>query len=225
MRNLTRIFLTLTVSMLLAAVCAAQQGGRMKKPNKGRTRPATSQPAAPSREVVVVVDPGKIVVPTEVREVGNATINYYGTKDKTDVSLALLQVYEHRQVPLQLFCGFEVAGKEVVRPESVRLQLTWDPAEFRKGMRLFRRGGSLAIEADGRQFNFEAELGRCPQRAAGVDVCDSMHARVDFASFEQILNSKSVKVRAEPHVFELSETHLDALRDLLRAIKSPAGKP
>ncbi|HJQ32619.1 MAG TPA: hypothetical protein VJ866_10585 [Pyrinomonadaceae bacterium] len=214
MRNLTRISLCLTLSLLLAAVCGAQQGRRTKRSNKRGT--------APPREGVIISSSPPDVA-TEVRQVGNATINYYGTKDETMVFVELPQVYEYQQLPLELFCHFNVAGKKVVRPESVLVQLSWDTLTFRirKGMRLFRRG-DISIEADGRRFNFKAEQA-CD--TGWVESCDMTLAHMDFASFEQIVNSKRVKVRVEPHTFELSETQLDALRDMLRAIEPAATKP
>jgi hypothetical protein len=83
----------------------------------------------------------------------------------------------------------------------------------------FREGGRLVIEADGKRFDFDTELPGCYQR-----LCTDMSARVDFATFERIANSKSVKVHADRFTFELSEVGREALRDVLRTIET-AKKP
>lgn len=49
-----------------------------------------------------------------------------------------------------------------------------------------------------------------------------MSARVGFAAFEQIANSKSVRVHAAQYTFDLNEAGREGLRDMLRAIEAPA---
>jgi hypothetical protein len=211
MQRFALVFISIAASLLMAVACAAQQKARTKKSNKRDAPPAP----------ILVAGPGKVLVPSAVRHVGSATIQYLGAVDKTSVFVELPRVYRSQDLWLDLFCSFDVRGKEVVAPESVNLQLQWDTFAVRKDMRLFRNGSSLTFEADGRRFEFKAEQS-CVSEG---EKCDHTLAQIDFASLQQILNSKSVRVQAEPHAFELSEGELDSLRDLLRAVKPPAGKP
>ena len=73
----------------------------------------------------------------------------------------------------------------------------------------------LVLEADGRQFSFKVVSG-----GAGSGLVP--YAEIAFPSFEQIANSKSVKGRMGRLAFELTESHREALRDLLRALEPPA---
>jgi hypothetical protein len=208
MRHLKRIFLCLAASLLMVVACAAQQKARTKKSSK-------HDPPPP----VLVPGPGKLLVPTAVRHVGSATVQYIGAIDKTSVYVELPRVYRSQGLWLDLYCGFDVPGKDVVTPETIDLSLDWDTNVFRKEIRLFRKGGVVVFEADGRRFEFEAEQSCFSDE---VEKCDHTVAHMDLDSFRQILNGRVVRVQAEPHAFELREKELDALRDLLKAIESPA---
>jgi hypothetical protein len=145
--------------------------------------------------------------------VGQATVSYSRDENETSVSVGG-EVYRKPPVAIWLFCSFSVSGTEVVRPEAVEVSATAN------GELVFKEGSRLVIEADGKRFDFATEQPGCHER-----LCVDMNARVDFATFERIANSKSVKVYADRFAFVLNEGARQALRDVLRTIESPAKKP
>jgi hypothetical protein len=211
-RSITRICLCLTASISLAAACVGQEGSRPKK-----RRVKSQQRAAPQRQeeirVPSLITSAPVPSPGEVRQVGQAEVRYYRDSNTTYVSAGSV-VYEKSPVSMDLSFTFSVSGKEVVRPEAVTVALSTN------GVAVFKEGAGLSVEADGKRFDFKPQPTSCFERQ-----CVDVTALVEFATFEQIANSRSVKIRAERFAFELSENGREAMRDLLRSVESPLEKP
>ncbi|HVF68818.1 MAG TPA: hypothetical protein VM914_14200 [Pyrinomonadaceae bacterium] len=120
------------------------------------------------------------------------------------------EVYRERGQVIDWFLAFNSHGREVVRPDKVRVNFIFDAGSL--------KAKSLLLEADGRQFSFDITSS---PGAAEV----SPYADIDFTSFEQIANSKSVKGSMGRLTFELTERNREIMRDLLRTVGSPAKKP
>jgi len=200
MFTLTRIFLCLAVSLTLAGASAAQT---RSKPKSG-SRKAKQKP----KEMTII---GPAVEEPEVRQVGAARLSYSAPpSDSRLVMVYLSEVYRERGQAIDLSVNFRVAGREGGRPDEVRVNVHSDGNSFRPKR--------LVLEADGRQFSFNITSG-----GAGSGLVP--YADIDFPSFEQIANSKSVKGSVGRLTFELDESHREALRDMLRALEVPAKSP
>ncbi|HZB46740.1 MAG TPA: hypothetical protein VE360_15900 [Pyrinomonadaceae bacterium] len=209
---LARIFLCLSVSIFLAAVGAGQDSKRSKrKTTKAAPRPASEKGEA--ARFPGIITSGGPALPGEVREVGQVTISYDRGENETTVSAASV-VYQQPPVLIMLSYSFSVSGKEVVRPEAV--EVTADT----NGELVFQEGSRLAVEADGKRFDFDPRPSGCHQQQ-----CVGVSARVDFDTFERIANGKSVKIHAGRFTFDLSERGRDAMRDMVRAVDGPAKNP
>jgi hypothetical protein len=202
MFTLTRILLCLAVSLSLAGACAGQNSKKSKSSSqKGKPRPAQE----PEEMEVIAPLTSK---PAESRRVGRAEVSYHHVpRDTVDAVVVLPEVYRGRGQTMGFVVDFVVGGKEISKPEEVHVSFDTDETQFKAD-----RADRLVLEADGRQFSFSI-----PRDWQAVDI--------DFPSFEQIARSKSVKGRLGRLTFELTGSHLEALRDLLRAIESPARKP
>jgi hypothetical protein len=202
MSALTRIFLCLAVSLSLAGACAGQSR------SKSRSRSRKAKPhAAQKRTEITVIAPDMGV--TESREVGAATVNYLPS-NITYVSVDLPEVYRGRGQTIGWSVSFNSHGREVVRPDYVNVSFDSEAGSF--------KANRLLLEADGRRFSFDIKS------IPGAPEIEP-NTFIDFTSFEQIANSKSVKGSMGRLTFELTESHLAALRDLLRTIEAPAKKP
>lgn len=212
MRSFTRICLCLVASISLAAGCVGQERSR---PKKGRAK--SQQRAAPQGQeetrVPSLTTSAPVPSPGEVRQVGQAEVRYYRDSNTTYVS-AGSAVDAKLPVGMELSFTFSVSGREVVRPEAVEVALSSD------GEAVFKEGAGLSVEADGKRFDFKPQPTSCFEQK-----CVDVKAAVEFATFEQIANSRSVKIRAERFAFELSEKGRAAMRDLLRAVEAPAKRP
>lgn len=117
MPHYTRSFLCFAASLLLAATCVGQQS---KRPRRGAVEPRRRP--APQREGEIsfptVVTKGGVVLPDEVRQVGQVEIRYYRKQDKTIVA-AGGEVYRKPPVWIGLHVSFEAGGKVIARPEAV----------------------------------------------------------------------------------------------------------
>jgi hypothetical protein len=205
MLTLMRGFLCLAVSLSLAGACAGQNPGKSKSSSR-KAKPRTVR--EPVEVSVIVPD---AAVETEVRQVGAAQVSYIGPPaDSTVVSVDLPEVYRERGRAIDLNFNFELHGREVVRPDKVRVDFFPDAGSF--------KAARLLLEADGRRFSFN--ITRVPGAPEVLP-----QTVIDFPTFEQIANSKSVKGSVGRLTFELTERHLEALRDLLRTIEAPAKKP
>jgi hypothetical protein len=201
MLTLTRIFLCLAVSLSLAGACVGQSRSKSKSRSR-RAKPRTAR-----RQEITVIAP---VISEKVRQVGAAQVSYAGPPaDDTLVSVNLPEVYREHGQTINWDLGFESHGREVVRPDKVWLSFFSQGGAF--------KANRLLLEADGRQFGFD--ITRVPGAPEALPQTD-----IDFPSFEQIANSKSVKGSMGQLKFELTESHLEALRDLLRTIDAPAKK-
>jgi hypothetical protein len=214
MRNLTRIVVAFVLSLLVTLTCFGQKSrGTKRGPAKPRPRPTPEKEEFPSGIVIApVTRAAGSGEPDEVREVGNATVSYYRKRDETSV---FIKGEVYREAPVLIWLSFDITvkGKEVVRPEVVVANASSNVAAFNEGV-------GLIIEADGKRFDFKPEPETCVERK-----CVNLHARVDFATFEQIAKSQSIKVRAAPYWFDLNAGASEALGDMLRAIESPPKNP
>ena len=200
MFTLTRILLCLALSLSAAGASAGQHGRRTKAGRRtARTRPAR-------RTAGLVVVP-RVSETYAVRQVGRAKVefnkigDYYGAS--VLVSLPEFNLGPGRSVGLSFNFGTE--GKVVRAPSVVETNFSGST----EGVRADR----VVWEADGKQFSFRLIAG------------DRLFSLIDFASFEQIANSQSVKVRLGRLAFDLNEGQREAMRDLLRTVGLPAQEP
>jgi hypothetical protein len=195
MRNLRQLSICLAILMAMAATCVAQ----------GDNRPRQPKPVPPllMREEVVAIAPVVSIEPGEVSHAGRATVSYYPKTNLTSVEVNLPQVYKLRQATVDLEFNFGFDGRQPSKPSEVH----W---AFVSDWNVFKEHDSLVVLADGKQFQFAPGLsnGLGGQRIVAMD----------FASFEQIVNSRSTKVSIGQVAFELNESQREALRDMLRIV-------
>jgi hypothetical protein len=212
MRSLTRICLCLVALLSLAADCVGQRSSQPKK-----RREKSQQRTAPQRQEQIyfpsVSTPGPVSSSAEVRQVGQAEVRYHRESNETYVSVGSV-VYEKPPLWMWLSFSFRVSGKEVVRPEAVEVALSTN------GMAVFEEAAVLSVEADGRQFDFKPQPAPCFKQK-----CIDVTALVGTITFEQIANSRNVKIRAGRFVFVATEKAREAMHDLLKAVETPAKRP
>jgi hypothetical protein len=214
MRNIKRIVVAFVLSLLVTLTCFGQKSrGSKRGAAKARPRPTPEkEDEFPSATITLPREMIASSMPDETRKVGHATVSYFRKRDETSV-FAKGEVYREAPVLIWLSFNFDVKGKEVVRPEVVVANASSNVAVFDEGV-------GLIIEADGKRFDFKPEPETCIGRK-----CVNLHASVDFATFEQIAKSQSIKVRAARYWFELNAGAREALGDMLRAIESPPNNP
>jgi hypothetical protein len=200
MFTLTRMLLCLAVSLTLACACAAQNRGR----SKSGSQTAKPRPTPEPEQEMTVIAPSTSK-PPEVRRVGKAEVSYYHVPgDTVNATVVLPEFYRGRGQTMDFVLLVVVDGKELSKPEAVHVSFDNHDAPF--------KADRLVLEADGKQFSFSV-----PPTWQSVDI--------DFPSFEQIANSRSVKGRLGRFTFELTGSHREALRDPLRAIEAPTKNP
>lgn len=205
MLTLVRMLLCLAASLTAAGVCAGQNGSG----SKSSSPQAESRPAQ-GPELTGVVAPR--AVPLTVREVGAAKVSYYNGYRAAEVTLADLYREQGRAVSLHLLLTRDEG--EAAEPEGVQVEFGPAGTPF--------KAKRLTVEADGKKFDFKIETG---ESTAKIGETFPPFADLDFSSFEQIAHGQSVKGRVGRAAFELSESQRQALRDLLRAIETPANRP
>jgi hypothetical protein len=191
-----RTFLCLAVSLTVAGAHAARDSNS-PKPGSQEVKP---RPAEEPEEEMVVIAPPK-PKSRKTRQVGQVTVDYYGPQGETvNATVNLPKVYRRRGHTVDFTLLVVADAGEVSKPDSVHVSFNTDGAPF--------KADRLVLEADGKEFSFGI-----PPKWQSVDI--------DFPSFEQIARSKSVKGRLGRLTFELTESHIEALRDLVRAFETP----
>jgi hypothetical protein len=202
MLNLARILLCFILAFAVTATCFAQQHKRPKTTNR---KTATT----PVREEVSIEGtPVVIVKPDEVRQAGQASVSYRRDVDQTSIGVTLPNVYRKGQVTVSLDISFGFKGREAGKPDNVYLSLLSD-------WTIFKGQHSLVVIADDKHYKFVTE-------PSAQDNVSSIS--MDFASYQQIVNSKSTRVSIGQVSFELTDAQRQALRDTLKAAESPFPK-
>jgi hypothetical protein len=76
------------------------------------------------------------------------------------------------------------------------------------------------LDADGKEIRLDhPALGGIEYDLNAQSFLRALHASVSFDTFEQLVNSQSLKVHAGATVFELDNKSRSALRDMLRAVQ------
>ncbi|HEX6185463.1 MAG TPA: hypothetical protein VFZ44_16370 [Pyrinomonadaceae bacterium] len=145
--------------------------------------------------------------PSETRKVGQAAVTYTPNLNHTSVGVMMEEVYRRGEVTTNLEFSFGFEGREPARPK----QVSW---AFLADWNLFRSGAPLVVEVDGRRFSFRPERDMSmPGQHVG---------QMDFATFERVANSKRARLSVGRVAFILSESQREALRDMLKALETPA---
>jgi hypothetical protein len=199
MRTFTLSLLLFGLLLVPSSTCLGQ-GSRKRPARAGRVK---TPPAA--KLGVRFPEPDNSV------EVGEASITYLSRDDRTFVSTSFDLYDERRQRALGLDVGFVVAGRKVVRPDTVKFQLTTHAEDFR-----FRPAYSFSIKSDSEQFELSS-VSRSRQQT-GIGVENLMRGELSFTVFEKLAGGGKVQVLAGPFVFELSETQRRALLDMLSTV-------
>lgn len=204
MPNLARPVFYLACVLTLAAPNLAQQDKRTRQPRR-------KSPPAPVREQVIISGPVAVLEesPREEKQVGKAKIIYEPKSDFTSVVANLPDVYRRGQVTVSLECSSGFKGRAARKPDDAY-------CSFLSGWGVFKGRERLTVVADGETLSFTPEP---------ADFGNQRHVRLDFDSFEKIVNGKSVKMRIGQVAFALTESHREALRDMLRAFEAPSLKP
>ena len=201
MMGLARKVLLTGLLLTPAVTCSAQAGGRRRSPTQRRKSP----PPRVEREVVLSTD-------EESRKVGEATVSYSPQDDRTFVSTVAILYDRQRDTWLELGLGFIVSGKEVVRPEVVKFELTTHDEAFR-----FRPEYQFKVKTDEESLALGSVRKRRYRTDVGVN--NEMTGQLSFKSFEQFAKTAEPRILVGPFVFEMDEPGRNALRDLLRTVE------
>ena len=175
---------------------------------------ATSQSKRGQRQIPIAPRHTELVLtPREPPgKVGQASVEYDVDSNETQVGVSLSLPSRSKNSPLELFAGFLIDGKELIKPVVVVFRLTTHgvPQGIFKGREAveFSAGGTVF-----RLLNPKRE--RLHSLSGGYD--QSISGYLPFAQFEQMVNNDQINGRAGSLLFVLRDTDRDALRDLLKA--------
>ena len=175
---------------------------------------ATSQSKRGKRQIPVAPLHTEIVVtPSQPPgKVGQASIEYDVDSNETQVGVSLRIPSQPKKSPVELFSGFLISGKELIKPTRVVFRLTTEGAP--QGIFLGR--AAVEFTAGGSVFRLDnPKRERLHSLLGGYD--QSISGNLPFAQFEQMVGNDQIKGRAGSLVFVLRDIDRDALRDLVRA--------
>ncbi|MBV9926854.1 MAG: hypothetical protein JOZ96_17680 [Acidobacteria bacterium] len=179
---------------LLITLAAAACFGQAKR----------SRPTPPVVERAVVAP-----TPDDSVKVGEASISRDPYADRTLVSTSLDLLNERRALGLGV--AFVVAGRQVVRPDVVKFQLSTHAEDFR-----FRANYGFQFKTDSGLFALSKVSRRRYSTSIGVN--NEMDGELSFDAFEKLANGTGVELHVGPLVFVLSERQRQALRDVLGTV-------
>ena len=190
MNILVKISTGLCLLVLSSSLCVAQEKVEI-----------STNPPAPMPQLPVI------------REVGKAKVLYNERGDKTIIQTSPIQVQGDWRNGIRLRVGFEVSGKEIVKPSHVTLSFFSAASD-----RTYADNRALKILIDGK----EALSGEAHYKSGNTNgevFLITVTQEIPYEMFLRIIKSKSVKMQIGPTEFELKEGDLEALKDLQRVIE------
>jgi len=177
--------------------------------------PATSQSKRGKRQIPVTPSRTELVLtePVPPRKVGQASVSYDVDSNETQVVVSLKLRTQPKNSPVELFSGFLISGKELIKPAFVHFRFT---TTHGVPQGLFKGRPAVEFSAGGSVFRLDKpKRERLHSLDGGYDQVIS--GNLPFAQFEQMAGNDQIKGRAGSLLFVLSDTDRDALRDLLKA--------
>ncbi|HEX2265934.1 MAG TPA: hypothetical protein VHH14_06605 [Solirubrobacterales bacterium] len=202
------------LAALSLAVLVAGQGAGQSKP-AGKKGKAGSGRVREAEEAAMAVG-------GDLRVVGRALVMHSISENAMLAVVDLRPSYERRGHAMHLSARLRSPGKELVRPEAVKLIVnSFSDLPTARSLR-----GPVVVEADGERFALREQA---KSEIFYVRRRNSYHTTLEgslaFSTYERVVNSADVKVHVGPRVLELGYGDREALRDLLRALEPSPGKP
>jgi hypothetical protein len=165
------------------------------------------------KKVVISTDPPLMALNLPViKEVGKAKAMYNETTNKTIIETDPTQVFGDWNNGIRLRARFEVPGKEITKPAQVTLYF-YSLGPNRK----YADNRALNISIDGKML-FSGTASFDSGNTNGKQFIIAVSQKIPFEKYQQLINSKAVKMRIGPAQFDLKESDLEALRDITRII-------
>lgn len=203
---------------LMSAATGAGQTTQGQNPGSGVQDQSSGKSA--QKSITVETKKGTVTIDlpaTTYREVGQAQISYFAESDATEVRDEL-DAYKGDGQFANMYFVYTVKGNRVVRPEEVSVGMVFYTDKARA-----EDLHGFTLEADGKLFKLDGlTVGDVSYGVSDKKYYRDMNGTIPFALFEQLTNYTLLKVHVGGLVFDVDKSNRDALRDMLRAIESPA---
>ncbi|HKO96593.1 MAG TPA: hypothetical protein VJU86_06365 [Pyrinomonadaceae bacterium] len=190
MKVLVRMWLCLCLLVMFSTLCVAQEKIEIS------TNPPPPMPQWPV-----------------IKEVGKAKALYNERGNKTIVQTGAIQVQGDWRNGLRFRAGFEVSGKEVVKPSDVTLSFFSASSD-----RTYADNRALRILIDGK----EALSGVAQYKNGNTNgevFLINVTQEIPYELFLRLVSAKNVKISVGPTEFALKDSDLEALKDLQRILE------
>lgn len=150
-----------------------------------------------------------------IKQVGKAQAMYNERTDKAIAQTVPLRAAGDGRNGISLRAEFEVVGKKIQKPTTVKLTLYSTAAD-----RAYADNRAVNILLDGQSAlsdTAQFESGNTNGQVFLISVVQ----QISYDLFLKMLSAQKVEIKIGPTAFNLTENHLEALRDLKKLAEQP----